>query len=71
MQTARMLEAEWRQILPGSVGMGDKGRLGKYWAHLGYWISLCYDPFSLGARFDTYKLFISFIFNFFFLGGYP
>jgi len=24
MQTARMLEAEWRQVLQGSMGMGTK-----------------------------------------------
>jgi hypothetical protein len=26
----------------------------KYWARLGCWISQCYGPFSLGARFETY-----------------
>jgi len=30
---------------------GDKGRWVKYWACLGCWISPCYSPFSLGARF--------------------
>jgi hypothetical protein len=36
--------------------------------HLGCWISPCYGLFSLGARFDTYELFISLIFKFF--GGH-
>jgi hypothetical protein len=29
-----------------------------YWARLGCWISPCYDPFSLDARFETYETFI-------------
>jgi hypothetical protein len=33
----------------------------KYWARLGCWISPCYGPFSLGARFETYELLISLI----------
>jgi hypothetical protein len=33
---------------------------------LGCWISPCYGPFSLGARFETYDPFISLIFQFFF-----
>jgi hypothetical protein len=45
---------------------GDKGEWVKYWACLGYWISPCYGPFSLGGSFETYEPFISFIFNFFF-----
>jgi hypothetical protein len=35
MQTARMLEAEWRQVLQGSVGMGtkeDESSTGRIWA---------------------------------------
>jgi hypothetical protein len=32
---------------------------------LGCWISPCYGPFSLGARFETYEPFISLIFQFF------
>jgi hypothetical protein len=35
MRTARMLEAEWRQILRGSVGMGtkeDESSTGRVWA---------------------------------------
>jgi hypothetical protein len=35
----------------------------KYWARLGCWISPCYSPFLLGARFDTYELFIFLIFS--------
>jgi hypothetical protein len=30
---------------------------------LGCWISPCYSPFSLGGHFETYKLFISLIFQ--------
>jgi hypothetical protein len=37
----------------------------KYWARLGCWISPCYGPLSLAARFETYKPFISSIFHFF------
>jgi hypothetical protein len=48
---------------------GGKGRGVKYWARLGYWISPCYGPFSLGGRFETYEPFIYLIFIFFFLGG--
>jgi hypothetical protein len=32
---------------------------------LGCWISPCYGPYSLGACFETFKPFNSFIFNFF------
>jgi hypothetical protein len=42
-----------------------KGRRVKYWARLGCWISPCYGPFSLGARFETYKTLISLILQFF------
>jgi hypothetical protein len=48
----------------GKRGYGDKGRFVKYWARLGCWISPFYGPFSLGARFETYKLFIYLIFHF-------
>jgi hypothetical protein len=44
-------------------GYRDKRRWVKYWAHLGCWISPCYDPFSLGAGFETYEPFISLIFK--------
>jgi hypothetical protein len=33
----------------------------------GCWISTCYSPFTLGRRYETYKLFISLILKF--LGG--
>jgi hypothetical protein len=36
---------------------------------LGCWISPCYGPFSLGARFETYEPFIYLIFNFLSGGG--
>jgi hypothetical protein len=64
MRTARTVEAQWRQVLRGSVSTGAKED--KYWARLGCWISPCYGLFSLGARFETYEPFISLIFNFFF-----
>jgi hypothetical protein len=35
MQTARTLETEWRQVLPGSMGMGakeDESSTGRVWA---------------------------------------
>jgi hypothetical protein len=48
-----------------------KGRLVKYWAHLGCWISPCYSPFSLGARSETYELFIPLIFKMFSGHGKP
>jgi hypothetical protein len=38
----------------------------KYWACLGWWISPCYGPFSLGGRFETYEPLIYLIFQFFF-----
>jgi hypothetical protein len=50
----------------GKREYGDKGRWVKYWARLGCWISPCYGPFSLGADFENYKLFISLIFQIFF-----
>ena len=49
--------------LRGSVGTCI--RWVKYWARLGCWISPCYGPFSLGARFATYEPFISLIFQIF------
>jgi hypothetical protein len=39
---------------------------------LGCWISPCYSPFSLGAHFEIYELFISLIFLFWEgVGGKP
>jgi hypothetical protein len=49
----------------GKRDYGGKGRLVKYWARLGCWISPCYGPFSLGGRFETYEPFISLIFQLF------
>jgi len=60
--TARTLEAECWQVC-GKRGYGDKGRWVKQWVRLGCWISACYGPFLLGARFETYELFISLIFR--------
>ena len=65
IQTARTLEAEWCKFA-GKRGWGDKGRWVKYWAHLGCWTSPCYGLFWLGVSFETYELFISLIFDFFF-----
>jgi hypothetical protein len=65
MRTARTLEAEWWQVLRGSVSAGAKedglstGRV------FGCWVLSCYGPFSLGARLETYKQFISLIFQIF------
>jgi hypothetical protein len=49
----------------GKRGYGGKGRWVKYWARLVCWISRLYGPFSLGSRFETYKPFVSLIFQFF------
>jgi hypothetical protein len=43
----------------------------KYWAHLGYWISPYYGPFSLGARLETREPFISLILKLFSGRGKP
>jgi hypothetical protein len=48
-----------------SAWVRDKGRWVKYWAHFGCWISPCYGPLSLSARFETYEPFISLIFQLF------
>jgi hypothetical protein len=60
-----MVEAEWWQVLRGSVSTGKKGSGVKYLARLGCWISPCYGPISLGGRFETYEPFIYLIFKFF------
>jgi hypothetical protein len=49
---------------PGKREYGGKDRRVKYWAHLGCWISPCYGPFSLDARFETYEPFISLVLQF-------
>jgi hypothetical protein len=49
----------------GKREYGGIGRRVKYWAHLGCWIWPCYSPFSFGAQFETYELFISLISKFF------
>jgi len=36
---------------------------------LGCWISPCYGPFSLGARFENYEPYISLIFHILFFGA--
>jgi hypothetical protein len=66
MQTERTLEAKLKKVLWGKREYGGKEKSVKYWATLGCWISPCYGPFSLGARFETYEPFISLIFTFFF-----
>jgi hypothetical protein len=63
MRTARTLQAEWEQVLRGSVGTRakeDASSNGRVWA-AGF-----YGPFSLGARFETYETFISLVFQFLF-----
>jgi hypothetical protein len=45
MRTARTLEAEWRQVLRGSVSTGAKEGESSIGACLGCWISSCYGPF--------------------------
>ena len=45
MQTARMLGAEWRQVLQGSVGTGakeDKSSTGRIWAAGFHHVTACY-----------------------------
>jgi hypothetical protein len=63
MRAARTLEAEWRQVLWGSVSTGakeDELSTGRVWA-----AGFHYGSFPLGASFKTYEPFISLIFNFF------
>jgi hypothetical protein len=64
MQTARMLEAEWRQVVQGSMNTGtkeDESSTGHVSAGLLDFTML--QPFTLGARFETYEPFISLIFK--------
>jgi hypothetical protein len=65
MRTARTLEAEWRQVLRGRVGMGtkaDESSTGHVWAAGFHHVTA--RPHL--ARFETYEPFISLIFKFFF-----
>jgi hypothetical protein len=66
MQTARMLEAEWRQVLQVSLSTGGKRKTSQVLDVFGLLDLPCYGPFSLGEYFETYKPFISLIFQFFF-----
>jgi hypothetical protein len=65
MQTVGTLEAEWRQVFWGSVSTGAKEGKSIQLTRLGCLISPCYNPFSLGVHFETYKLFSSSVFTFF------
>jgi hypothetical protein len=59
-----MLEAEWRQVLQGSVIMGakeDESITGRIWAAGFCHVMAC----SRLAHFETYEPFISLIFKFF------
>jgi hypothetical protein len=70
MRTARTLEAEWRQVLPGSVGTGtneDESSTWRVWAAGFYRVTVL----SLGGRSETYETFISLIFRFFSGRGKP
>jgi hypothetical protein len=52
-----MLEAEWRQVLLGSMSMGakeDESSTGRVWA----------AGFHHVTHFETYQLFISLVFQF-------
>jgi hypothetical protein len=63
MRTARTLEAEWRQVLRGSVGRGtkeDESSAGRVWA-AGFHDITARSRF---ARSETYEPFISLIFLF-------
>jgi hypothetical protein len=53
------------------VGTGTKEDESITGRVLGCWISPCYSPFSLGARFETYEPYISLIFNSFSGRGEP
>jgi len=51
----------------GSMGTKeDESSTGRV---LGCWISPCYGPFSLGARFENYEPYISLIFHILFFGA--
>jgi hypothetical protein len=64
MRTAGTLEADWRQVLRGSVGTGakqDVSSTGRVYSAVFYRVTAR----SRLARFETYEPFISLIFNFF------
>jgi hypothetical protein len=65
MRTARTLEAEWRQVLRGSVSTGAKENESStvcVWTAGFHYVTAR----SRKARFETYEPFISLIFKFFF-----
>jgi hypothetical protein len=67
MGTARTVEAEWRQVLWGSVGTGakeDDSSNGRVWAAGFYHVTARY---RLASLFEIYEPFISLIFQFCFV----
>jgi hypothetical protein len=69
MQTARTLEAEWWQVLRGSVSTGAKEDESSTGCVLAAGFHHVTARSRFGARFETYEQFISLIFNFFFLAA--
>jgi hypothetical protein len=66
MQTVRMLKAEWRQVLRGSVGMGakeDESSTGHVWAAGFHHVTA--SSHLVGILKLTNSLFIFFFSNFF------
>jgi hypothetical protein len=64
MGTARMVEGEWRQVLWGSVSTGtkeDESSTGRVWAAEFHRVTA---RSRLARVYETYKQFISLIFNF-------
>jgi hypothetical protein len=62
MRTARTLEAEWRQVLRGSVITGakeDESSTGHVWDAGFHHVTACSH---FGGRFENYEQFISLIF---------
>jgi hypothetical protein len=62
MRTVGTLEAEWKHVLRGNVSTWAK----EDESSTGLLDFTMLGPLSLGARFETYELFISLIFHFFF-----
>jgi uncharacterized membrane protein YqhA len=60
MRTVGTVEAEWRQILQGSVGRGAK-QMSQVLCAFGLLDFTMVGLFLLGRRFETYELFISLI----------